>query len=344
MRTELSMSRVSMNTRAIRAASALLLGVVVSTTGCTISDGEALLVTFEPTDEPLSANFWAGAEKTTDATAHRTTTWLVPFVLNSSQVELEGDKDQVRYVNINGLNPGLTLLPMLPFYVTVDYGRWYQSGAVERRGFTWTPLWAWDSSSGDSQVRLEAGGWPLLWGNVLVDGPEDGIFIDIDHFLLTLGPLHMKLNMGRQGQHADGYMFYPAYAAGLGGILWASYSFDSSKGHETAHGPLMGYLGYLDTEGLTSDNLLDLFGFVDQDKVKGLLDKQGDGDDEPKASNPLIPGKTLVLGGILWSSFTEKDTNGVEMFGSHGPLWGMFGYGKKNGHDTIRLFWIPIQI
>ena len=318
-------------------AAALLAGA-----GCSATDGEAMLVTFEPSDAPLADSFWAETEAVTDETARRTSVWLLPFYLDHNQVELEEGRDRVRYISISGLNPGLTLLPTLPFWVDVDYGRWTQNGDVERRGFTWTPLWMWDSAQGESEVKLDAVGFPLLWGNVEVDAAEDGIYLNLHHFILSLGPLWTDLKMGRDGRDNEGWIFHPVYAAGLGGLLWSSYSFEGAGGSETAHGPLNGWLGYSHSVGRSSDIFEGLIG-VQQDEVEGFLSKRDD-PEEDTASNPLIPSKTLVLGGILWSDFTESDSRGEVLNSRKGPLWGMFGYGKKNGDPTINLLWIPIRI
>lgn len=319
---------------------ALAAATVLSTVGCTVSDGESLLVTFEPQDTALESSFWSQVDGLTDPTARRTAAWLLPFVLDHQQVELEGDdQERLRYVSLNGFNPGLTLLPTLPFWVTVDYGRWSRQGAVERRSFTWTPFWAWSDEIGESPVTLQASGFPLLYGHVLADAKEDGIYIDLHHFVLSLGPLYTSLRMGPQGKTSAGWLFYPLYAAGLGGLLWSSYSVAGAGGSETAHGPLNGYLGYMESVGRSAD----LFrGLLNQSEVEDFLAKQ-DTEETESASNPLTPSSRLILGGILWSDSAETDKSGTEMFGRHGPLWGMFGYGKSNGKDTILLLWIPIK-
>lgn len=312
--------------------------------GCSSQKGEAILQTFEPVDGPLPDNFWAGAAATNRDDAHRTSLWPLPLVLDLKKVQLDQEKERVRYLSLSGVNPGLTILPTLPFYVTVDYGRWSKSGAIERRGLTWTPLWAWDYAEGESPVTLEAGGFPLIWGYAVVDAPEDGISLDIDHFLLTLGPLHADLSMGREDKKADGWVFFPAYAASLGGLLWTSYSFESSDGYEVAHGPLAGYLGYKRSEGLTTEALADLFSFLDTGRITDAFLQEEEVETGPAPADPLRPSSMLLLGGTLWYSQAEKNSAGEELFGRHGPLWGMFGYGKKNGRDTLLLLWIPIPI
>jgi hypothetical protein len=321
---------------------------IAAALGCSTSGGSEVLREFEAPQpgERVPDSFWAEAETATDKPGVRSVFWPVPFVVDADVHELEGERDRVRSIGIGVFNLGLVLLPTLPFYVGVEYGRFWKDGREEHSKFRWTPFWAWSENSPGSVVKLEASGVPLLWGDIEIDSPEDELELDIRHYLWSLGPVHLHLNKAVGDKHVVGTTVMPFYLAGLGYLVWTSNILDSEFGSVDAHGLLGGYLGYYRSEGLSPQSVLgerratellepidatDVLDEIEPDQVLSRFDANGN-----------VPSTELWLGGILWSSFADTAPDGQEYDGRHGPLWTMFGYGTDEGEDAIILFWFKI--
>lgn len=316
--------------------------------GCSSTKGDELLTSFEPPADGQSvpADFWTKAAAVENTTAGGGSVWLVPFWLGVDSTELNDAKDGVRKIDVALFNPGLTVLPLLPFYVDVDYGGWSKNGKSESAGFTWTPFWAWGHTSEGSSVQLSATGVPILWGGVKIHSQEDDIDLRIRHYLWSLGPLFVGLDKGLGNSRVKGYQFYPVYLAGLGGLIWSSMDLNSDFGTVTAHGLLGGNLGYYKSTGFAPNKALEnqnMLEMVKEGEDIGKILEKGKKSELMKKTdeNGLVPGTELWLGGILWSAFTDHDAAGAEVNGRHGPLWTMFGYGKEKGESTVILFWYP---
>lgn len=325
-----------------------VLGVLIVASGCSFDNAEKLGISVEPPpgNEAPAADQFEKLAKEESKTASDVGVWLVPLWLDVESAQLPKSGDRIRYIDVSAFNLGLLSLPILPLWVTVDQTSVEKSGARSGTGFGWTPFWAWSEPTAGNDVELHGSGIPLLWGSVKIASHTDTVDIRIRHYLWSLGPAFLGLKKGVGDSVVDGYAFYPLLAGGLGGWLWTSSDFQSEFGSATSHGPLNGYLGYYRLEGFSPEEGIDLEASLEMD-----LDAEGFGEllesDEKselmKRTNAegLVEGVELWLGGIVWSAFTDTDTQGAEVNGRHGPLWTMFGYGKEKGESTIILFWYP---
>ena len=90
------------------------------------------------------------------------------------------------------------------------------------------------------------------------------------------------------------------------------------EGEMTIHGPLGGLLGY-----------------ISRDTYSRLWGQESEG---PRFSQS----DTYILGGLLWNASQQFGSDGRVSNSSHGPLWGMFGWGREDGRFALRLFWMSV--
>lgn len=316
--------------------------------GCSFDAAQERGIAVEPPpgNEPPPAEQFEklAAEDTKSASDVRI--WLVPLWADVESAQLTKSGDRIRYLDFSAFNLGLATLPLLPLWVTVDQASVDKSGARAGTGFGWTPFWAWSEPTVGNDVRLEASGVPLLWGSVKIASHSDTLDVRIRHYLWSLGPVFLGIKKGVGDSVVEGYAFHPLLAGGLGGWLWSSGEFDSDFGELDAHGPLNGYLGYYRLVGFSPDEAIDLdstIGLPGDEKGLGTILESAEKSELMKRTNAegLIESVELWLGGILWSAWSDTDTQGQEVNGRHGPLWTMFGYGKEQGESTVILFWYP---
>ncbi|MCC5877200.1 MAG: hypothetical protein JJU11_13345 [Candidatus Sumerlaeia bacterium] len=200
-----------------------------------------------------------------------------------------------------------------------------ESEPVAHRSAFYTPFLSGSSSEGDFDlgVDIKASGIPLLWSRVrMAETFPDGsqAIAQKTGFLWSLGPMLIKLE-ANEG-NTSGYIATPLLLGGVpGGILWSDYRIrDRDRDtHRFGHGPLFGFLGY------------------SQWKAHSTPPQEDANPEETRF-------RRLLLGGALWEQTRRSDFESGEVTStSHGPIWGMFGWGSREGDFTLRLLWIPIR-
>lgn len=195
---------------------------------------------------------------------------------------------------------------------------------VGRVSALYTPLWATSSSEGEAEtaLSLEAKGVPLLFTRVnLREESPGGIggTATMTGFLWTLGPAVLKLDTDDGSRR--GYMAAPLLLGGMpGALLWSDYHLYEEDSHRIGHGPGFGFLGY--TQWRTTETW------------------EAPAGEEASAAEERF--RRLVIGGALWQDTARSDADGASISTSHGPLWGMFGWGSRGDDFALRALWIPI--
>lgn len=311
--------------------------LVLALCGCVRSDGPLALHSFDPDDGPPDPAFWQrAAEVKAGEKARHASVWLLPFWSSDREVQLGADGNDVRSRGWSVFNLGLGLTPLLPLYFSIRDHRWDREGDGAHCSLTWTPLWATGSSEGDCGAMLDASGVPLFYGRLHIVAPDVGLTTDVWHYLWSIGPLMADSKLDRPGLTATSRVFVPLELIGFGTLLWTSRTTESAAGRMLQHGPIGGWLGYVESDGERVGNLID-------DEVERVLHPDAEAPPPmPPVPGPYRPHLRLMLGGILWSGFYDTDESGAEVTGRHGPLWTMFGYGTKDGRSRVLVFWIPI--
>lgn len=203
-------------------------------------------------------------------------------------------------------------------------------GSLVRR---WSPFWSSQHIEGamDDVLVVDVSGIPLLWERGYEKGPswyfddfvpgfDDTMEFSFFTLLWWIGPMEFRLNRewtdedGRPAASTARY-FAPLFLGrGPGFLLWSDYrEVERSGGARTetrGHGPLFGYPLYWSRRTRPEEG-------------GARLDR-------------------LVLGGILWNDRVQRDDSLRTTDSAHGPLWGAFGWGKKDGRPAARIFWLPV--
>lgn len=319
---------------AILAAAALALG-----TACSSMNGNPKLLAIKPPDDgvPLPEATWAEIEAGTSRYGESDSFWLIPITFAGRSWQFDAKAQEADFTSYGWFDLG-PLFIFLPLWV--DYDRthyWRADGKTAEQSITWTPFWAGSKQSnwdGERFVEYDVYGVPLFYSHVGVKEPVVGFRYNVNTTLWTLGPMLMTADMERKtvAQDAergaiivpefDGYFFTPAFAGGVPGmLLWSSYSLKTDSGTDiVAHGPLFGFALYFSaTQGATGLN--------------------PDGSAKPWRKRD----RKVVLG-VLWDDEIERNADGEVVNASHGPVWGLLGWGRKNGAPTVRFLWIDIPV
>ncbi|MEQ8822534.1 MAG: hypothetical protein RLY93_20045 [Sumerlaeia bacterium] len=265
--------------------------------------------------------------------------WLLPLNLSMTNIKaLDAGSDEATIETLdfdyNGLGP--LMLFLLPVHVSLDKYIYAEEGMPDSaQTMTWTPIWATSNQSNWPADRdsITAKGIPLFYGNVKMDGkPEDGgMDASVSNTLWSLGPAWLSFSSEDTGPRNEdkGYVVAPLLLGGpLGSILWTSANVTSGDGEslrsQNIHGPLFGLLGYT-----SSYNVAPAGKTVSPDN--------------PEADQETF--MRLITLGILWTDIRSEIEGQPESRSAvHGPLWGMFGWGKSEGRPVIKLLWIPIPV
>jgi hypothetical protein len=299
----------------VKVLASVLLAVVASGLGaCTVSEGPAALRQLElPEGGRVASDGWfADLEPHAGTRAERTGFFMLPAWLSFDTVAVAEDGASVRDSKDRFLNLGLAgiNLPLLPLWVSAERRIARSGQPTSEASLLWTPLYATSSRTAwrgeDPWVSLR--GMPLFYGRLDYGRPGEKPLVSFHNVLWTLGPAWGWFDFRDDPNHEKGWMFIPLVAANLGTLVWSSFELQSDSADLSLHGPLMGLLGYF---SLTDHEERDLV--------------------------------RLVLGGALWMDISEEDSDGTVTDSMHGPLWGMFGWGRSDGRPAIRLLWIPIS-
>lgn len=292
---------------------------------------------------PMTAKVWEAVDKADEkqpiAESYRFI-WPIPLevVNRTTVVARTKDKSQNSRLIWNDLATPL-LVTFLP--LRIDYSRYVYDRAHEmptgKQHLYWNLFWAGSSESGDigSDLRMHAAGVPLFYGAMRVERIQAKQLLDFHQVLWTLGPAWMRFHGEGPGGAGHGYFVTPLLLGGaLGTAVWTDYHIDAPEAKLEGHGPLAGFLGYW---------------CLKAEKTRlnpEAAEHVGPPSPGEKAPDTMIAEgtrtKRLIIGGLLWHDFVDRDTKGVVQDSGHGPLWSAFGWGKKNGKFAVRVLFIPI--
>ncbi|MCB2155113.1 hypothetical protein KQI84_09520 [bacterium] len=291
---------------------AFLLLLVLGSVGCSIIDDDKIFADFPAPGpgEMINSELWDQVEGTDSV--HRSShakTWPLPWFFSLHDFAIS--REAASRFDFAWYDLGNPLI-FLPVYVSAGQA-FYEAGDHEPIGeahLFWTPFWTSAKTRNPQALgsNLNAWGVPLFVSHV-GGNLRNGDF-SLTNILWTLGPMVMSYET-KSGN--GGYVATPFLLGGLlGSILWADFDIREDQNRIIGHGPLFSYLGYSD---VTSQY---------RHKVK----KQ-----------------RMVILGILWFDRSLSDLKKNQVINSsHGPLWGMFGWGRKNTAPTVRFLWIPIRV
>lgn len=334
--------------RAIRSLTLLaLLGAAV--TGCaqkrfTNDFPEDLKLPHDGTELPVET--WAEADGyRTDAPPTRTwgMAWLLPLSIYNKAAEFEGShKLTTHKSSYNDLGLPLFFLPVRYHSKDNLHGREHYD-AIHKARVEWNLLYAKSRTSEDwpeNRPTLYAQGVPFFFskGTWRDLGKSSGRRTDVTGWntLWSIGPAYLKYR-SREADRRDPRdeqritVGMPLAAGGFPGTLvWLDADVTHHQEHTrerfTTHGPLFGMLGFFRSAREARWNSVPQM--ADQDDPRRL------------GYHEYYKG---VIGGLLWfdqgsqyDALPETENTG------HGPLWGMFGWGTKNGLPAVRVFWIPV--
>ena len=252
--------------------------------------------------------------------------FLLPTWFSAQFTRVDANRTTVDHMSGRLLNPGFLTLPTLPLWIEFEQHRFTADGGSMENSALWTPIYA-GSTTRDwpaDRSRVSATGVPLFYGNLKVDLVPAAIEVDIHNFLWSLGPLYASLTHREDHGLEDGYAFFPLLFAGLGKYLWMSVENHEHGEDLLAHGPLSGLLGYhFRVERRIPDSAED--------------QRQAVADGVPSSE------RRLIIGGIPWAEYEDKDAQGEVIDARYGPLWGLFGTGRSDGQPCLRVFWYPIK-
>jgi hypothetical protein len=288
-------------------ATALLLG------GCAFSTGPEPLQALARSadDTTLADDTWPAVSSHAEEVGAHGRFFLLPAFVTGDLASVSPGGDDVTRTGFTAVNPGLAVIPLLPLWWTSESRLIRRSGERATSSMTWTPLYA-SSTATDWPAdipTLSASGVPLLYSRVTYGTTGARPSIDVHAWLWTLGPSWMSLDLDLDSERATGWWFMPLTLGCFGDLLWLSSEQVTDTTREVIHGPIHGWLGYrsdVDTSARTSSRSL--------------------------------------LAGLLWYDSADSDVEGDMTREIHGPLWGMFGWGRSEGRATIRVFWYPIEL
>ncbi|MDK2971673.1 MAG: hypothetical protein PWP23_1428 [Candidatus Sumerlaeota bacterium] len=355
-------------------ALALLCAAPLLVAGCTAKKRPAVLADKDipKNGAPLTADVWQAAE-TSNVQVVRASNkfeWPIPLgsvyanslaihTSRSSETGASGEslagRAQATSMDWNDL-----LTPAKNYFISLPlrgkYAEYeYRKGTGEpagSQGIAFHPFWAWNWKDGElaSGRSFDAKGIPLFYSRMEIaqkDQKMDSV-LTTDNYLWTIGPrvswfdvdgdsdellggeqalpgIDPNLDAVLSNDQFDeiaGYYANPLYLGGiLGSILWTDYRFharnDVWEDNHVAHGPLWGWLFYVHS-------------------------RQKD-----VSRSGVVTGEELsrlYVAGWLWKTSITKDAQGQVVDEIEGPLLGGFGWGRKAGVKTLRLFWMPIEI
>ncbi len=281
--------------------------------GCASSKGPDLLTSYRPpaAGESLPPQFWNEAASAAGESGYEASYWFLPTWIRGQSTEVAPSGDSVSSRGATVVNPGLLVLPWLPLWISVDEQRDGKSGKRETNSMSWSPLHTSNDDAGwpADEPAIRASGWPLLYGRFTYGTAADAPQLEMNNTLWTLGPSWGTADLKTEDGAVKGWFCVPIFAAGLGSLAWFSASFTTPTEEVTAHGPLQGWLGY--------------HSVVDHEE-----------DDFSRA----------VVGGVLWCDWANAADPEQATDSHHGPLWGMFGWGRSDGEPALYLLWIPIKV
>lgn len=318
----------------------VLLASVLLATSCVGVTGNRNLSEMQPpaVGEPLLESYWNLIEGKNVPYAQKDVTWVLPNFIFIKDWRLNKDLKTARYSRLRWIDPGVLFAVILPVHVTMDYRFYPEEGPSGQNKVTWTPFWAGGKKVNwpEDRARIEASGIPLFYGSVRAIEPNRKSKLTVQNVLWTLGPFlvraHGTPDDGEGGEvppglrsSISGYWFNPIFAGGIPGVLaWTSWDFKTTSGDRFyGHGPLVGALGVLHAR---------------QSYARALAGTEHEPPAKWRAQN------TLVVLGTLWMSRQYRDLEGDVVESTHGPLWGMFGWGRKDGAPKIKFLWIPIKL
>lgn len=297
---------------------AILVALAILPAGCSVSPYGVFpgLERLPRGTEPLPPSFWETAEKHEGGRSDGRFLFPAPGYHSAWEFTVDDDADTARFKASRTYAPFIGL----PFYQGVEERVYTRDGGAARNRARWTPFFAHARPEGwpDGEPRSDVFGVPLFFTVFRDYGASPGARVDGWQTIWTLGPSFMRFESRSPHMEGHGWMAHPLTAAGLGGLLWASYCVTEGDGFTSGHGPLFGLLGW--------------FQSADRAEPSRFLRR-------PEARTRVF--RTLV-GGALWWSFESMTDDGVAMDSTHGPLWGMFGVGTWDGEPILRFFWIPI--
>jgi hypothetical protein len=274
-----------------------------------------------------------------------TFSWLLPLNIYEKFGNFESsEKLQTAETTYNGLGFPLFLLPLRVTKEQNLYGQRdvYPIHATETE---WNLLFANTRTSEDwprERPVLDATGIPLFFskGTWRDLGTRSGRRTDIMGWqtLWSLGPAWVTYK-SREADRRDprdeqrATIGMPLALGGLpGAVLWFDADYLDDKQYETArfnaHGPLFGMLGWFRSERTARWNAVPNVQAEDDPRRKGYREEyQG------------------LIGGLLWfDQMSVYDAVPDSKSSAHGPVWGMFGWGERDGESVVRLFWIPVRV
>lgn len=274
--------------------------------------------------------------------------WLLPF--NVSVWQFLAPKNSNKAIG-NNFTWNDLLTPVL--FTTLPLRARFHEYAFEKgtdtpvgtRTLNWNPFWTWVSEKGKfpRTTDLKAQGIPLFYGHVSVkDSTADRFRFNITNTLWSVGPMYMCFEGKRDAKvptrMADGtttrtlqtktqgaYLFTPVLALGGPGVLlWSDYYFhDNLERYNIGHGPILGLLGYVEAFNPAAT------------ARKRAADEEG-------LRVPATELRRRLIAGVLWSSRVDRDAEKALVYSSHGPLWGIIGWGYKDERPRVQILWIPI--
>lgn len=285
----------------------------------------------ESQDKDRKSKKQAGSWQKKDgrAVVKRVFSWPLPFNSLGWEFTVDSKAGTAEVTRTAWNSLGTHYLLLLPFHVARRTS-YYHKGSDEpvgRRDVQWNLFWASSKESGDVPGQVAVSGVPLFWSHLAMrkgKSPESAS-VSLDNFLWTLGPVLIRFNATDSKDRAGGYLFTPFFLGGFQNFfLWTDLHLDAYEGKKRdspagieMHGPLFGFLGSMDLH-------------------QGMHPKDNDGKPAGKEFSRL----RLVLFGSLWLDYSDK--GGKDDL--HGPLWGMIGWGHKDGHFRPRIAWIALPL
>lgn len=249
-----------------------------------------------------------------------------PFQLYAKHLHVSTDEAVARRTSWNDVGvPFVLMLPLRISYQEHLYEAGRSSSSATQR-FSWNPLWARSSSTGvaNKSTEIDAYGVPLIFSRVKAQrhDEERPLQFRLLTSLWTLGPATARWESGPHGDR--GYMFAPLLLGGIiGTTVWSDFEarrfYDDGTLQQKSgyHGPLYGALGYIHEQRPPVRN---------------------------EAGDEITVSRCMWLLGTIWSHRAERNEAGETLDSHNGPLWGMLGWGKKDGRNAVRLFWIPVKL
>ncbi|MCB2153920.1 hypothetical protein KQI84_03480 [bacterium] len=258
--------------------------------------------------------------------------WLLPDNLyNKTKVFKSADELEITSFGYNGLGLPFLLLPIRASHTQTIYTPDSASPEAKQKVY-WSPFWAGASHENwpDDRTKVEACGIPLFFGKIKGTAPTDvdeKADFGFWQVLWSLGPAYLTFDVRDTDiiddeevpDQVKGYMGAPLALGGMiGTVLWFDLGVDVEDSDDSVsvglHGPLFGSLGLINVHVLERDE-------GDEARIR------------------------LLLSGILWTDLAEREDGAKHWTDSrHGPLWGIVGWGRKNGKANVRLLWVPITL